>query len=91
MKPLILMCCDRLEAAITDETDSEKFFDMCVQEKLTIIYEKENKDFDDLLNKLEVYVDYNNVEQVKKCVVKLLRLLSKNRKSLIKTLKGLNI
>lgn len=91
MKPLILSCCDRLEAVINDKTDNEKFFDLCVQKKLTVIYEKENKDFDDLLNKLEVYVDYNDVEQVKKCVVKLLRLLSKNRKSLLKTLKGLNI
>lgn len=90
MKPIIIASCDRLEKRINNPISKQDFFNSCVQKKLSFIYKRENDDFDSVLHKLEVYVDCDDFEQVKKCVVKLLRLLSKNRKTLLRTLKELD-
>lgn len=61
----------------------------CAKERLTAIYEQENKEFDYLLNKLDRSLDYSAYTDVKRCVTRLLRLTRSNRKMLIRTLKEL--
>ena len=78
-----------MEERLNSNVSKEDFFQSCVQKKLNRIYEKENDDYDNLLHKLEVYVDYNDPQGVKQCVVKILKLLSKNRRTLFDTLKEL--
>ena len=82
-------CCQELRERLQDTTPRETFLKQCAQKKLMNLYNKENSEFDELLHKLEVYVDYDSPKEVKSCVVKLLRLLSKNRKILFRTIKEL--
>lgn len=86
---VITNCCDTLEKRLNSDVSRDDFFLSCVQKKLNRIYEKENDDYDNLLHKLEVYIDYDDPQGVKQCVVKILKLLSKNRKNLLNTLKEL--
>ena len=82
-------CCQELQERLQDTTPRETLLKQCAQKKLMNLYNKENSEFDELLHKLEVYVDYDSPKEVKSCVVKLLRLLSKNRKILFRTIKEL--
>lgn len=87
---IILRCCETLESRLNSSMSKEDFFISCVREKMNKIYNKENEDYDMMLRKLEVYIDYNDPQGVKQCVVKILKLLSKNRKVLLHTLKELS-
>ena len=79
-------CRDILDIVNDRRTDTQVFNDVA-RDRLFTIYNKEDKEFNDLLDRLEVSVDYNEISQVKKCVTKILSLLSKNRKILVKTLR----
>lgn len=87
---IILNCCETLENRLNSNMTKEDFFISCVKDKMNKIYNRENEDYDTLLRKLEVYIDYNDPQGVKQCVVKILKLLSKNRKVLLHTLKELS-
>lgn len=89
MYSVINDCCQELQERLHDVTPRETLLKQCAQKKLMNLYNKENSEFDELLHKLEVYVDYDSPKEVKSCVVKLLRLLSKNRKILFRTIKEL--
>lgn len=86
---IILQSCLTLVTEITNPMDREEFFNRCVWDRMATIYEKENQEYDELINKLEVNIDYHQYNQVKVCVRKLLKLLSRNRKSLISSMERL--
>lgn len=87
---IILDCCNTLEKRLNSGISKDEFFISCVKDKMNKIYNKENEDYDSMLRKLEVCIDYNDPQGVKQCVVKILKLLSKNRKVLLHTLKELS-
>lgn len=83
-------CNKLLESLYKDKDKSRKqFFDECVVERTMQVYKNQNDDFDKFLHNLDVYIDYNDINQVKKYVVKLTKLSASNRKTLIRTLGGL--
>lgn len=86
---IIVISCKRLLEEITSPVDRKEFFDICVWERMANLYERENEEYDELLGKLEMNIDYCQYNQVKVCVRKLLRLLSKNRRSLIQNIERL--
>jgi hypothetical protein len=89
MKSVLTKCCDTLEKRLYSNIPRETLLNNCAQERLYLIYKKENDEFDKLIGKLESYIDYNSPKQVNDCVVRMLRLLSKNRKRLFNSLKEL--
>lgn len=82
-------CCNDLEDRLNNGKTPEELLDQCARERLISIYESENKEFDTLLDKLSVSIDYNAATDVKRCVTKLLRLMNKNRTILTKALRRL--
>ena len=82
----ILDACKDILSVVNDKRTKDQVLESCAREKMIKVFEEENYEFDSLLNKLEVSIDYNEYNQVKLCVTKLLRLLSKNRKQLIKNI-----
>lgn len=89
MNSILDTCCSTLEKRLQSDMSRETLLNKCAQEKLCLIYKKENEEFDTLIGKLESYIDYNSPKQVNDCVVRLLRLLSKNRNRLFNSLKEL--
>lgn len=89
MESILNTCCDKLEKRLQSDASRETLLNNCAQEKLCLIYKRENDEFDSLIRKLESYIDYNSPKQVNDCVVRMLRLLSKNRKRLFNSLKEL--
>lgn len=90
MNSIILDSCNELEKRLNSKQSKKEFFDSCVQKKIEKIYNRENEEYDMLLHKLEVYIDYNEPKQVEKCVSKILSVLKRNRKSLFNILKELS-
>jgi hypothetical protein len=88
---IILESCTRLFSEITDNVDRKEFFDRCVWDRMSTIYEKEDSEYDDLIGKLEVNIDYHQYNQVKVCIRKLMRIISRNRKHLITTIERLGM
>ena len=82
----ILDACKDILSVVNDKRTKDQVLESCAREEMIKVFEEENYEFDSLLNKLEVSIDYNEYNQVKLCVTKLLRLLSKNRKQLIKNI-----
>ena len=78
--------CKEIMTVVNDKRTKQEVLEDCAKEKMVKIFDQENAEFDSLLNKLETSIDYNEYNQVKSCVTKLLRLLSKNRKQLIKNI-----
>ena len=78
--------CKDLQESL-EKGSKEQVMNECIRNKMISIYEKNNEEFDSLLQKLEYGVNYNEAAQVKKCVTGLLRLLNTNSKSLMETLK----
>lgn len=89
MESNISKCCDEIENRFKLKRDASELLRQCAKERLTTIYEQENKEFDYLLNKLDRSLDYSAYTDVKRCVTRLLRLMRSNRKTLIRTLKEL--
>lgn len=83
---VILDACKDIMTVVNDKRTKQKVLEDCTKDKMVKIFDQENAEFDSLLNKLETSIDYNEYNQVKSCVTKLLRLLSKNRKQLIKNI-----
>jgi hypothetical protein len=83
---VILDACRDIMTVVNDKRTKQKVLEDCAKDKMVRIFDQENAEFDSLLNKLETSIDYNEYNQVKSCVTKLLRLLSKNRKQLIKNI-----
>ena len=86
---IILESCKQLLNEISDSTDRKEFFDKCVWDRMSTIYEKEDTEYDDLIGKLEMNIDYHQYNQVKVCIRKLMKIISKNRKHLIATIERL--
>ena len=82
----IIDACNDIMSVVNDNRTKQEVLEYCAKEKMIKIFDQENAEFDSLLNKLEISIDYNEYNQVKSCVTKLLRLLSKNRKQLIKNI-----
>ena len=82
----IIDACNDIMSVVNDNRTKQEVLEDCAKEKMIKIFDQENAEFDSLLNKLEISIDYNEYNQVKSCVTKLLRLLSKNRKQLIKNI-----
>ena len=76
---------------ITDNMDRKEFFDRCVWDRMSSIYEKEDNEYDELISKLEMNIDYHQYNQVKVCTRKLMRIISRNRKHLIATIERLGM
>ena len=87
MDNTILVCCEDLERSLHDNKDKNALLTKCAKDKMMTVYKNENIEFDNLLGVLERSIDYNSYVDVKKCVTKLLRLLTSNRKVLIKSLR----
>ena len=85
-KNIIVETCKDFDEYLNRYPDKEEFFDECVREKLTSIYEKDNRQFSTLLADLDKYINLNNYNQVKTCVRKLLKLLNSNTQTLIDVL-----
>ena len=83
---VILDACKDIMTVVNDKRTKQEVLEDCAKEKMVKIFDQENAEFDSLLNKLETSINYNEYNQVKFCVTKLLRLLSKNRKQLIKNI-----
>lgn len=83
---VILDACKDIMTVVNDKRTKQEVLEDCAKEKMVKIFDQENAEFDFLLNKLETSINYNEYNQVKSCVTKLLRLLSKNRKQLIKNI-----
>lgn len=83
---VIFDACKDIMTVVNDKRTKQEVLEDCAKEKMVKIFDQENAEFDSLLNKLETSIDYNEYNQVKSCVTKLLRLLSKNRKQLIKNI-----
>lgn len=83
---VIFDACKDIMTVVNDKRTNQEVLEDCAKEKMVKIFDQENAEFDSLLNKLETSIDYNEYNQVKSCVTKLLRLLSKNRKQLIKNI-----
>ena len=83
---VILDACKDIMTVVNDKRTKQEVLEDCAKEKMVKIFDQENAEFDSLLNKLETSINYNEYNQVKSCVTKLLRLLSKNRKQLIKNI-----
>ena len=75
--------------SIYDDCNRDKMLKTVARKKLIRIYEQENEEFETLLDKLDKAVDYSDVSNVKKCVTKLMRLLSMNRKTLMNSIERL--
>lgn len=82
----ILIVCEELNTLVNDNRPKSDILDNCAKIKMIRVFEDESKEFDNLLKKLEINIDYNNYSQVKVCVTKLLKLLSNNRKHLLKNI-----
>lgn len=89
MRDIIITSCNHILSNLNDKTSKDVFFNNCVQEKLTKMYSVADSEYDTILHKLEIGIDYNDYTQVKKCVVKIMRLMTKNRKALLDTLERL--
>lgn len=76
----VIEACDRLEKRLDLNRTQEEVFESCVQIKLSKMFEKEDKEFDNLITKLEKSVDYNSLSDVKKCVVRIHTMLARYRK-----------
>ncbi len=83
---VIFDACKDIMTVVNDKRTKQEVLEDCAKEKMVKIFDQENAEFDSLLNKLETSINYNEYNQVKSCVTKLLRLLSKNRKQLIKNI-----
>lgn len=81
----IVNVCNTLKQEL-ENVDRDSIMNKCIRNKLLMIYQQNNKEFDTLLSRLEYGLNYNDVYQVKKCVTSLLRLLNSNKKSLISIL-----
>lgn len=88
---IILESCMELFNNITDNMDRKEFFDRCVWDRMSSIYEKEDNEYDELISKLEMNIDYHQYNQVKVCIRKLMRIISRNRKHLIATIERLGM
>lgn len=85
---MIMDDCDELIQFMYKNKDisKDKFLEQCVVERNMSIYDKQNKDFDTSLEKLDAIIDYYDENQVKKYCNKLLALSASSRKALINTL-----
>lgn len=88
---MVMNDCNELLASLYRDRNKsrQQFLDECVIKRTFDVYNNQNTDFDKFLHNLDVYIDYNDIPQVKKCVVKLTKLSASNRKILIQTLGGL--
>jgi hypothetical protein len=80
-------CCSELERRFHTGRTPDDLLMECARKRLMQVYSSENDEFDKLLNKLSVSIDYNSTTDVKKCVRRLLKLTSSNRKILINALR----
>ena len=87
MSTILKDCCDDLMNTVVNGKSKEELMEQCVREKLMQIYERENAEFDEMIDKLERFIDYNSVSQVKYCIKRIKKLLSSNRKQLYKVLR----
>lgn len=85
----ILKCCKDVEDRFNNKRSLEKVFNDCVRRRLIDLYNKENEEFDNLLNALDKSIDFNSYSDVKKCVTGLIRLIGKSRKNLNSSLRRL--
>ena len=86
---VIIDACNDILSVVSDDRTKEEILADCARDKMMHIFDEENKEFDSLLRKLEINLDYNEYNQVKICVTKLLKLLSKNRKQLFSNIERL--
>ena len=86
---IIKEVCSEIFNICSNNVNKEDMLRECARQKLFKIYNNENDEFESLLHKLELSVDYNDYTGVKKCATKLLKLLSMNRKTLMISLERL--
>ena len=86
MNKVIPESCTHMLKYLTDKTPRDVFFNQCVQKRLTNMCAKADEEYDKELHNLEVGIDYNDFGQVKRCVTRLMRLMKKNRNSLMQTI-----
>lgn len=83
----LMKCCRELLTDVVGGCDKETLMTNCIREKLSTIYARENAEFDEMLDKLDRYIDYNSETQVRKCINRITKLLSRHRKQLFKVLR----
>lgn len=89
MNSVIEKSCHKLLSTYDKQESKDEILKRCARKKLVTIYNNENKEFTDLVNKLESSVNYNDYTSVKRCVTKLMKLLGHNRKFLMQCLERL--
>ena len=89
MENVIKKSCEDLLSIYTKRETKDDILKKCARKKLINIYNKENNEFTELVNKLEASINYNDYTSVKKCVTRLMKLLGHNRKFLMECLERL--
>ena len=85
-------CDDLLEFLYeSNKISRDEFFDRCVREKTRVIFERSDKQFDELIAKMDSSINYSDVRQVKRCVTKLLKLSARNRANVVSIIRRLSL
>ena len=85
-------CDDMLEFLYnTSKMTDNQFFDTCVKKRTVQLIERNDKQFNDLLDKMDSSINYSDFSQVKKCVTKLIRLSARNRANLRSVLRRIGL
>lgn len=81
--------CADLSSIVSSNECRDDIINRCARDRLLNIYTQENEEFDNMINKIEENINYNNYNGVKRCVSRLLKLMTSNRKTLLNTLERL--
>jgi hypothetical protein len=81
--------CNELDEFVNSDINREDLFSMCVQNRLMDVYNRQEKEFDDSLTKLEACVDYNDIKRMKIYTSRLARFAGRERSRLIECVKKL--
>lgn len=85
-------CDDMLEFLYnTSKMTDNQFFDTCVKKRTVQLIERNGRQFNELLDKMDSSINYSDFGQVKKCVTKLIRLSARNRANLRSVLRRIGL
>ena len=85
-------CDDMLEFLYnTSKMTDNQFFDTCVKKRTVQLIERNDRQFNELLDKMDSSINYSDFSQVKKCVTKLIRLSARNRANLRSVLRRIGL
>lgn len=86
------ICDDMLEFLYnTSKMTDNQFFDTCVKARTADLLERNDKQFNALIDRMDSSIDYSDVSQVKKCITKLIRMSARNRANLRSVLRRMSL